>query len=30
MSVFAQDWLAHGNPQPDKFEAAVLQLPSNG
>jgi len=28
--VFAQDWLAHGNPQPDKLELAVKALPSNG
>lgn len=30
MSVYSQDWLAHGNPQPEKLEAAVTQLPSNG
>ncbi len=30
MSVFSQDWLAHGNPQPEKLEAAVAQSPSNG
>ena len=29
MAVFAFDWLAHGNPQPEKFEAAVRELPSN-
>jgi hypothetical protein len=28
--VFAKDWLEHGNPQPEKFEAAVQNLPSNG
>jgi hypothetical protein len=28
--VFAFDWLKHGNPQPEKFEEAVRQLPSNG
>lgn len=28
--VFAKDWLEHGNPQPDKLELAVQQLPSNG
>jgi hypothetical protein len=28
--VFAFDWLKHGNPQPDKLEEAVRQLPSNG
>jgi hypothetical protein len=28
--VFALDWLEHGNPQPEKLEAAVRQLPSNG
>ncbi|MFE8033571.1 hypothetical protein [Thiohalocapsa marina] len=30
MDVFAYDWLDHGNPQPDKFEAAVNARPSNG
>lgn len=30
MQVFTQDWLLHGNPQPEKLEAAVTQLPSNG
>ncbi|HBO7020402.1 hypothetical protein [Pseudomonas aeruginosa] len=30
MSVFAQDWLAHGNPQPEVLEAAASQLASNG
>jgi hypothetical protein len=29
-NVFAHDWLAHGNPQPERLEAAVVQLPSNG
>ena len=29
MAVFATDWLAHGNPQPEKLEAAVRQRPSN-
>ena len=28
--VFANDWLDHGNPQPDKLELAVKQFPSNG
>ena len=28
--VFTFDWLEHGNPQPEKLEAAVRQLPSNG
>jgi len=28
--VFAKDWLEHGNPQPEKLELAVQQLPSNG
>ena len=28
--VFAKDWLAQGNPQPDKVEFAVKALPSNG
>ncbi|WP_222220700.1 hypothetical protein [Marinobacterium arenosum] len=28
--VFQQDWLEHGNPQPDKLELAVRELPSNG
>lgn len=30
MSVFAHDWLAQGNPQPEGLEAAVAQFPSNG
>ena len=30
MSVFSEDWLARGNPNPDALEAAVLKLPSNG
>jgi hypothetical protein len=30
ISVFAHDWLAEGNPQPERLEAAVVQLPSNG
>jgi hypothetical protein len=29
MAVFATDWLAHGNPQPEKLEAAVKARPSN-
>ncbi|MBN8738534.1 hypothetical protein [Tahibacter caeni] len=29
MAVFAMDWLAHGNPQPEKLEAAVKAHPSN-
>lgn len=28
--VFAFDWLAHGAPSPDAFEAAVRSNPSNG
>lgn len=28
--AFAFDWLAHGNPQPEKLDAAVKTLPSNG
>ncbi|MCH1923786.1 hypothetical protein L9G74_11165 [Shewanella sp. C32] len=28
--VFDQDWLAHGNPQPDKLEEAAAKRPSNG
>ena len=28
--VFAFDWLKHGNPQPEKLEAAVAALLSNG
>lgn len=28
-AVFAFDWLAHGNPQPEKLEAAVVKRPSN-
>ncbi|MDU9403690.1 hypothetical protein RTH46_14450 [Pseudomonas sp. zfem004] len=30
MRIFAYDWLAHGNPQAEKLEQAVLELPSNG
>jgi len=30
MTVFSYDWLIHGNPQPEKLELAVTQLPSNG
>jgi hypothetical protein len=30
MKVFALDWIALGNPQPEKFEKAVQQSPSNG
>lgn len=29
-SVFAHDWLVQGNPQPERLEAAVVQLPTNG
>ena len=29
-SVYGKDWLALGNPQPDKLDAAVRELPSNG
>jgi hypothetical protein len=28
--VFEHDWLDYGNPQAERFEAAVQQLPSNG
>ena len=28
--VFSQDWLAHGNPNPEKLEQAVVARPSNG
>jgi hypothetical protein len=28
--VFATDWIEHGNPQPDRLEAAVRERPSNG
>lgn len=30
MRVFGVVWLARGNPNPDAFESAVLQHPSNG
>jgi hypothetical protein len=30
MTVFSEDWLTHGNPQPDKLESAVTQSLSNG
>lgn len=29
-SVFAYNWLDHGNPQPERLETAVLERPSNG
>ena len=29
-AVFAKDWLALGNPQAERLEAAVVELPSNG
>ena len=29
-AVYSFDWLEHGNPQPDKLDAAVKRLPSNG
>jgi hypothetical protein len=28
--VFSYDWLAHGGPSPESFEAAVKERPSNG
>jgi hypothetical protein len=28
--VFNYDWLAHGGPSPESFEAAVRERPSNG
>jgi hypothetical protein len=28
--VFGFDWLAHGSPSPESFEAAVRERPSNG
>ncbi len=28
--VFSFDWLAHGGPSPENFEAAVKERPSNG
>ena len=28
--VFSYDWLEHGNPQPERLEAAVVERPSNG
>ncbi len=30
MDVYEYDWLAHGNPQPEKLEEAVRKHPSNG
>ena len=30
MDVYNEDWLGHGNPQPEKLEDAVLKQPSNG
>jgi hypothetical protein len=30
MEVFEYDWLDQGNPQPEKLEAAVRKLPTNG
>ncbi len=30
MDVYNEDWLGHGNPQPEKLEEAVLKQPSNG
>ena len=30
MEVYNEDWLGHGNPQPEKLEEAVLKQPSNG
>jgi len=30
MEVFEYDWLGHGNPQPERLEAAVQKHPSNG
>ncbi len=30
MQIFEYDWLKYGNPQPEKFEQAVVELPSNG
>ncbi len=30
IDVFAMNWLEHGNPQPEKFEEAFQQRPSNG
>lgn len=30
IEVFEYDWLHYGNPQPDKLEAAVQRLPTNG
>ena len=29
-ATFSFDWLAHGNPQPEKLAAAVKERPSNG
>lgn len=29
-AVYGKDWLAHGNPQSEKLDAAVKSLPSNG
>ena len=30
MAVFSMDWLAHGNPNPQALEDAVVRNPSNG
>lgn len=30
MRIFEFNWLAHGNPQPERLELAALELPSNG
>lgn len=30
MRVFSFDWIEHGNPQAEKLEKAVQELPSNG
>ena len=29
-AVFSEDWLAHGNPNPDALEDAVVSNPSDG
>ena len=29
-ATYATDWLAYGNPQPERLDAAVKALPSNG
>ena len=28
--VFSFDWINHGAPSPEKFQDAVIKLPSNG